>query len=166
MQWANLWTTATIAISTSSNFKLGTVQSYGRWVGYLYELSCQNGVRSRLQFAIQREQRWGNPHCRFRTNPLKSIPTALIVRFWPKIRLRTLYFNALQLPHTAMPGAANRDLTLSGGGATLGRWWSSSSTLCKTLSGNWWCPILCCLPYIAGYLQLVATTGRYIVCIS
>ena len=33
-----------------------------------------------FKFAIQREQGWGHPHCKFQTNPLKSVPTALIVR--------------------------------------------------------------------------------------
>ena len=56
-----------------------------RWVGYLYELSSKNGVCSGLQ--ICGEQGWDHPHCKFQTNPLKCVPTALIRKwsFWPKI---------------------------------------------------------------------------------
>ena len=103
-------TTATIAVSTPSNFKpiqQWTVWSYGHWVGYLYEPSCKNSEGSRLQICNrEREQEWDHPHFKFQTNSLKSVATSCIVRKRSFLAEK--------------PGVANRDLARSGGGAMLG----------------------------------------------
>ena len=76
-------TTATIAISTSSNFKpiynglfdLMDVE-WGIFMSSRAKMVCTLDFK----FAIQREQGWDCPQCKFQTNPLKFVPTARIVR--------------------------------------------------------------------------------------
>ena len=85
--------------------------------------------------AIQREQGWGRPHCKFQTDQIKSVPTALIVRkrrvFWPKYRFRTLHFKLTRCNchMQQMPGAANRHRVEAGLRWVLERWWFSPYTV-------------------------------------